>query len=878
MFTKITKLAFGIALLSSFSFAQRNCGSAHHHEVLLQKDPSMKAKSESIERHTAQWASKSNKTNAVITIPVVVHVLYNTATQNISDAQIQSQIDVLNEDFRKLNADRTNVPSAFSALAVDAQLNFCLAKRDPNGAATTGITRTSTSKTAFDASLDDAKSSTTGGKTAWPSGQYLNLWVVPSIKDGTDTGILGYAQFPGGATATDGVVIGYNYFGRTGTVSAPYNKGRTATHEVGHWLNLRHIWGDANCGSDLVSDTPTQQTANYGCPTYPHATCSNTSDMFMNYMDYVDDACMYMFSAGQSTRMSALFATGGARASLATSLGCTAPSTGGGTTTYCASLGTSVSDEWIAKVAFSNISNTTTANAGYGNFTTLIANVNKGTAYTITLTPGYAGSAYTEYWKVWIDYNQNGSFSDAGELVYTPGALSSTAVSGSITIPTTATTGTTRMRVQMKYNGAGTECETFSYGEVEDYSVNIGTGTTTCGTPTSLSASAISSTTATLNWVAVSGATSYNVQYKTSAATTWTSTTSTTVSKAITGLTASTSYQFQVAAVCGTTTGTYSTANSFTTSAATVSCGTPTSLSATSIASTSATLNWVAVSGATSYNVQYKTAAATTWTSTTSTTVSKAITGLTASTSYQYKVAAVCGTTTGTFSTTATFTTTVASTSCTDSYETNETNATAKAITVGTTANAYICPATDIDFYSFANTTSAKNINVSLTSLPGDYDLFLYNPTGTLVGSSENTGTTSETIKYNNGVVGTYKIKVIGYNGATSSTIAYKLLASTSATAFKLGDENEHSSNFEASVYPNPAQNELNVMFNSKSIATYSITIVDMLGRVVNNISFESIEGENTMKLDLDKFDNGIYFIKIQSKGSNLTQKFTILK
>ena len=127
-------------------------------------------------------------------------------------------------------------------------------------------------------------------------------------------------------------MILYSAFGRTGTVNAPYDRGRTTTHEVGHWLNLRHIWGDASCGNDLVSDTPTQQTSNFGCPAYPHVTCSNQGDMSMNYMDYTDDACMYMFSNGQSSRMNALFVSGGARASLVASAGASLVSTTGSAT------------------------------------------------------------------------------------------------------------------------------------------------------------------------------------------------------------------------------------------------------------------------------------------------------------------------------------------------------------------------------------------------------------------------------------------------------------------------------------------------------------------------------------------------------------------
>lgn len=322
------KLFAVASLISGITFAQnsqRNCGTMQHLEFLKSNDKHLESRMNDIETQTARFVEQqaSMKTSAVINIPVVVHVLYNTTSQNISDTQIKSQIDVLNEDFRKLNADRTNVPSAFSGLAADVEINFCLASKSPSGASTTGIVRKSTTATSF---IDDdkVKYSSSGGDDAWNTNQYLNLWVC-----NLGNGLLGYAQFPGGPSATDGVVILYSAFGRTGTLSAPYNKGRTATHEVGHWLNLRHIWGDASCGSDLVNDTPTQQTSNYGCPTYPHRTCSNTTsgDMFMNYMDYTDDGCMNMFTAGQKTRMQALFASGGSRAGLLTSQGCGATTT-----------------------------------------------------------------------------------------------------------------------------------------------------------------------------------------------------------------------------------------------------------------------------------------------------------------------------------------------------------------------------------------------------------------------------------------------------------------------------------------------------------------------------------------------------------------------
>lgn len=254
-----------------------------------------------------------------VTIPVVVHVVYNNQTENISDAQILSQIEVLNADFRKRNSDFGIVPGAFSGVAADTKIEFCMAARTPNGQPTNGITRTQTDTLEFFGD-NGVKSNSTGGVNGWDPHQYLNLWVC-----NLGGGLLGYAQFPADlATSplTDGVVIGYKYFGTNGAVTSPYDLGRTATHEIGHWLNLRHIWGDANCGDDFVNDTPTQQDHNYQCPNFPHITCSNgpDGDMFMNYMDYVNDNCMAMFTNGQKSRVQATMS--GARNSLRTSTGC----------------------------------------------------------------------------------------------------------------------------------------------------------------------------------------------------------------------------------------------------------------------------------------------------------------------------------------------------------------------------------------------------------------------------------------------------------------------------------------------------------------------------------------------------------------------------
>jgi hypothetical protein len=457
----------------------RQCATVEAFAAQLAADPTLAQRRAAIEAQTQSFEANpvANRTTAVVTIPVVVHVLYNTSAQNITDAQIQSQIDVLNQDYSKTNSDYTKTPSAFAGLVANVGVQFVLAKQTPTGAATTGIERKQTSTTSWGTN-DAMKKASTGGLDAWNSAKYLNLWVC-----NLSGGVLGYAQFPGGAAATDGVAILTTAFGKGGSAQAPFNLGRTATHEVGHWLNLNHIWGDdgtACTGTDNVSDTPNQADENYGTPSYPNPSCSNTSDMYMNYMDYVDDAAMYMFSTGQSSRMNALFASGGARAGLLTSTGGQAP---GGTTppttvTYCASKGTSVAYEYIDYVALGSLARSSGADAGYYNGTASSTTLTAGSTQTISFSAGFVSSAYSEYFKVYIDYNQNGVFTDAGELVVSSAAsTSATTRTGSFTVPASAKNGLTRMRVVMSDNSATTSCGSFSYGETEDYSVNISGGT-----------------------------------------------------------------------------------------------------------------------------------------------------------------------------------------------------------------------------------------------------------------------------------------------------------------------------------------------------------------------------------------------------------------
>ncbi|MDA0912927.1 MAG: M43 family zinc metalloprotease [Bacteroidetes bacterium] len=296
---------------AQLSAQTRTCHTMGNLDRLLQSHPQMQEQMDQIEDFTRDFVNTPQlRGEQTVTIPVVVNVVYKTSAQNISDAQIMSQIEVLNEDFRRLNADADNTWSD----ATDPNIEFCLASVDPDGNPTTGIRRKQTNKPSF--SANDQVKTNGQGLAPWDAGSYLNIWVC-----NLGSGLLGYAQFPGGPAETDGVVIDYAYFGTEGTASAPFDLGRTATHEVGHYLNLRHIWGDGPCSADdFVSDTPSSDGPNYGCA-LGHVSCGSV-DMVQNYMDYSDDACMNLFTVGQSLRMDALFAPGGARASLLTSGGC----------------------------------------------------------------------------------------------------------------------------------------------------------------------------------------------------------------------------------------------------------------------------------------------------------------------------------------------------------------------------------------------------------------------------------------------------------------------------------------------------------------------------------------------------------------------------
>ena len=798
-----------VSSLMAQSNATRNCGTMEHLKKQQLLDPTLKSKMDLIEAQTATFVKNANlnKTSAaVVTIPVVFHVVYATSAENITDAKCIEQLNQLNLDFAKLNRDTNLIPAVFRNIAADTKIQFCLAQRDPNGAVTTGIIHKATTVTTFNFD-DKVKYTASGGDNAWPTSSYLNIWSC-----NLGGGLLGYAQFPGGASATDGVVILYSSIGSMNSpgTATPYHLGRTATHEVGHWLNLRHIWGDANCGDDFVNDTPTQQTSNSGCPSFPHVTCSNgtNGDMFMNYMDYTNDACMNMFTTGQTTRMNALFASGGARSSLTTSLGCTPVVTCNVPTgLFAASYSsTTASLGWAASTGAISY------NVQYRKTGTTIWSITT-TSTNSTILSGLTPSTIYEYQVQTVcasgisSFTNSTNFATIGSTVctdvYEPNNTSGTSktipINNSITgLINTASDAdwynfrTTAPNTNVKINliNLPADYDVVLYDSLLNV---IGSASNASTTAEQIIAN---TTLARKYFIKVNGYNYANLatySFSSGTASAITPTAKISISPITSGNNNGTTTLITNASVSSTYIGASGTFNA------------------------GAAARVGALNTATSGSAYFQ------FTITPNVGTAISVTGINFGSR---------STSTGPLA--------YAIRSSIDNYATN--------IATGTLTN--------------TSAWALKLNSVNISSSIGNaitFRIYGYNGTGSNIANTANWRVDD--------------IAVLGSSNGFNATICYNLNISTGATNFKPNQSNNNSS---ISIYPNPTRQILNVDFSANHASALQIKVLDQMGRMIIFKKSNAVQGKNTIPINVSRLQKGIYFLKISDNANSSTHKFIV--
>ena len=459
-----TTLALLSIAASSVAIAQEHCNSHTITERWLQAQ----GLHIDLAQEAGQLEQQGLRGGGVQTIPVVVHVVYNTNSENVSDAVIQSTIAQMNADYQAMNSDYDDVRAVFAGSRANAMIDFCLASMDPDGNPTSGITRFQTSRTWFDpdTQTDDMKFGPYGS-AAWNTTHYLNVWIC-DISSGATGGLVtaGYAYLPYGGmvgSPIDGLVLDYSY--GTG------NGDRTATHEVGHYLGLDHPWGNGNCSpGDGISDTPATDQPTFSCSNQNLMRCS-TLTQYENFMDYSN--CTMMFTTGQATVMSGVL--NGSRAELLNSTGCDS-----GPTTICIpTSGSGPSDgDFIDGVVLGTINNTgsgSVSGPGYVDYTAMSTSLNQGGSYSIIIT---SGDFTDDNYAAWIDYNGDHIFSSSEKLGEFINTTEGQAHTFTFTVPMSAVIGNTIMRVRGVYHLSSEPsptdpCFAYEYGETEDYGIEI---------------------------------------------------------------------------------------------------------------------------------------------------------------------------------------------------------------------------------------------------------------------------------------------------------------------------------------------------------------------------------------------------------------------
>jgi len=564
-----------------------SCGLESSQEWLKQQNPNYEQELQDFLRAIPQLeqAGASDQRAPIYRIPIIVHVVHQSGQaigqgQNLSTARIQSNIDRLNLDFRKANSDAGQIRGTFASVAADVEIEFCLASIQRH------VYNSISSQSYIENTIKPAT-------TVTPS-QYLNVWTLPIPGTSNFGGVLGYAYLPSPGIVgsnLDGIVVDYRWMGDG---NGSNGNGRTLTHEVGHYLGLPHIWGNG-CGSDDgVSDTPDQQAATGNtspgfCPNSSRATCGSL-DLWENYMDYVNDDCMVMYSQGQANVMRAVMAG-------------TAGSIGYGSRAALAANGDATC-------------NTTTTCDVPTNLGTSTINANDA---VLTFNAVAGASSY------------NIRAREVGTSTWATGSVTGTSVSY------TGLTACTNYEFQIEAVCGGT---TSGYSGIATFTT--AGCSTPCTVPSGLTASNLSANGATLAWAAVSGATNYNFRYRIVGSSTWTTASNATNSVTIGSLSNCTDYEFQVEADCGgSNTSGYSASTTFSTSGC--ACPIPSNLSTNSITNNSAQLDWTTVTGAVGYNVRAREAGTSVWTVGSVTSNTASYTGLDACTDYEFQIQTDCG-------------------------------------------------------------------------------------------------------------------------------------------------------------------------------------------------------------------------------------------
>lgn len=570
-----------------------------------------------------------------------------------------------------------------------------------------------------------------------------------------------------------------------------------------------------------------------------------------------------------------------------------------GQISYCSSQGNNSSYEWMASVNVGSFTNNSGA-AGYTDFTAMTVALAAGSTNAVSLSPGFSGTTYNEYWKIWIDFNENGSFDDAGELVFNSGALSKTTVTGTVSIPAAADGITTRMRVSMKYNAAQTACESFSYGEVEDYTVTIeGNTTPTCTTPSGLATSSPSNNSVSTNWNAVNGANSYDIRYKSVSGSTWSTKNVTSTSTSLTALSAGTDYETQVSANCASGSSSYSASVNFTTP---YTCNVPTALNVASVAASAATVDWSSVAFANSYGVRYRVAGTTTWNTTNASSNSKAISGLSASTTYEVQVRTVCGNGNSAYSASVNFTTSGGSISYCGS---NGNDASYEWIDYVSLNNMTRTSGNDGGYYdataSVANVAagSTNTMYVSAGFRSSSYTEYWkvwidLNQDGDFTdanellvnGSSSSSANLSATLNIPaTALLGVTRMRVsMKYNSAqtTCESFAYgevedytvNIGSAASIAGFTTDISDSHPLGDELpknlyTIYPNPTKDLLNLYMTEKS-EHFKVQVLDLSGKLIFKHTFDN----QKMSINVASLAAGVYFIQIEGGKEQVIEKF----